>query len=422
MKKLFVIILVVTLANFAHAALSMSASGPGVTHTGGNNYQIDEGTIAAVDVISSTGSDSGILSLTNCPTFATFVNLPPGAYNGAVIGSPSNCDIDFMNFGGGSGIQVSADVQANGTDTQTFSVELYDGGFSLIDQLNFTIVHVQPLTITYNADTYAYAHAAVDHDADSGTDTDTSSNSSCTSLVSAHSLYAEGDCMDDSLYFETQDSSVDVGVDVQLNSNGASLISDIYGWGEWYWYDCYGSDSGDDGGDGNGNATLTGTITMRIPNGFLQDSPGLRLAGIALITGSAPAGWDTYSWYLKIWDTDPASPLMLLNASQPSAQLSVLAGQVLNFEFYNEAFVDESTEWPSGGLNTNVTVDLTLDVPGTADIDGDGKVTIADFAILASQFEDVPGTPSADIAPEIRDNFVDFQDLQLLALSWMYVE
>ena len=52
-----------------------------------------------------------------------------------------------------------------------------------------------------------------------------------------------------------------------------------------------------------------------------------------------------------------------------------------------------------------------------------GKVTIADFAILASQWEDEPGTPSADIAPPPDgDNFVDLQDLQVLALSWMAVE
>ncbi len=141
MKKALVIILVGILVNFANAALVLSVSGPGVTHTGGSNYQIDEGTVATVDVVSSTGSYSGILILTNCPAVASFVNLPPGVSNGAAIGSYSNCYMDFMNFSGGSGTQVSADVQANGTDTQTFAIVLSDMILPVVlDQLNFTIV------------------------------------------------------------------------------------------------------------------------------------------------------------------------------------------------------------------------------------------------------------------------------------------
>ena len=54
-----------------------------------------------------------------------------------------------------------------------------------------------------------------------------------------------------------------------------------------------------------------------------------------------------------------------------------------------------------------------------ADINKNGDVNFEDFAILASQWLKVPGTPSADIAPPAGDNFVNFLDLNEFADNWL---
>ena len=54
-----------------------------------------------------------------------------------------------------------------------------------------------------------------------------------------------------------------------------------------------------------------------------------------------------------------------------------------------------------------------------ADINGDCYVDLGDYAILASQWMDAPGTPSADIAPKNGDGIVNFLDLQVLVSQWL---
>ncbi|MHC5061319.1 MAG: hypothetical protein ACYTFK_09580 [Planctomycetota bacterium] len=56
---------------------------------------------------------------------------------------------------------------------------------------------------------------------------------------------------------------------------------------------------------------------------------------------------------------------------------------------------------------------------GGADINGSGRVDLADFAILQSQWLGAPSTPPADIAPEPLDVFVDLTDLAVLAAYWL---
>jgi hypothetical protein len=58
-----------------------------------------------------------------------------------------------------------------------------------------------------------------------------------------------------------------------------------------------------------------------------------------------------------------------------------------------------------------------LDAVG-GDITGDGSVNLEDFAIMAGQWNTVPGTPSADIAIP-RNNYVGIEDLIYLAENWM---
>jgi hypothetical protein len=55
----------------------------------------------------------------------------------------------------------------------------------------------------------------------------------------------------------------------------------------------------------------------------------------------------------------------------------------------------------------------------TADLTGDCVVDLADFAVFAGQWRESPGSPSADIAPDPPDGFVDGQDLDVLMDSWL---
>lgn len=56
---------------------------------------------------------------------------------------------------------------------------------------------------------------------------------------------------------------------------------------------------------------------------------------------------------------------------------------------------------------------------GGADLDGMGDVSSGDLKILASQWLQAPGTPSADIAPVPGDGIVNFLDLAVLANHWL---
>ena len=77
---------------------------------------------------------------------------------------------------------------------------------------------------------------------------------------------------------------------------------------------------------------------------------------------------------------------------------------------------NEQTSFSIWTINEYVCGDLGyLD----ADIDKDCNVDFEDFAILALQWQQAPGTPSADIAPEIRDDFVDMLDLGKIAEHWL---
>jgi hypothetical protein len=68
------------------------------------------------------------------------------------------------------------------------------------------------------------------------------------------------------------------------------------------------------------------------------------------------------------------------------------------------------------------TVDMGYHYPITnvADINGDWLVDFIDYAILASQWQQAPGIPSADIEPACGDGTVNFLDLCLLVDNWLW--
>jgi hypothetical protein len=49
-------------------------------------------------------------------------------------------------------------------------------------------------------------------------------------------------------------------------------------------------------------------------------------------------------------------------------------------------------------------------------------VNFVDFAILAGQWQQIPGIPSADIAPPWGDGVVGLEDLCLMAQQWLIAE
>ncbi|MHC4648615.1 MAG: hypothetical protein ACYTBJ_24425 [Planctomycetota bacterium] len=55
-----------------------------------------------------------------------------------------------------------------------------------------------------------------------------------------------------------------------------------------------------------------------------------------------------------------------------------------------------------------------------ADINGDGCADALDYAVLASQWQQQPGVPSADVAPPGGDGLVGGNDLGVLAHNWLW--
>ncbi len=64
----------------------------------------------------------------------------------------------------------------------------------------------------------------------------------------------------------------------------------------------------------------------------------------------------------------------------------------------------------------------TFPAPTVQDVnfDDDNDVDFIDFAILASQWRQTPGTPPADVMPPGGDGLVDFKDLDILAKYWLF--
>ncbi len=57
---------------------------------------------------------------------------------------------------------------------------------------------------------------------------------------------------------------------------------------------------------------------------------------------------------------------------------------------------------------------------GPGDLDTDCDIDFEDFAVLAGQWQQPPGVPSADIAPPGGDGIVNMNDLGLLVGSWLW--
>jgi len=71
-------------------------------------------------------------------------------------------------------------------------------------------------------------------------------------------------------------------------------------------------------------------------------------------------------------------------------------------------------------MGGQILVTFPYTICANGDINCDGKVNYEDLRILANQWLQVPGAPSADLAPPTLDNLVNFLDFSVLANNWGY--
>jgi hypothetical protein len=103
----------------------------------------------------------------------------------------------------------------------------------------------------------------------------------------------------------------------------------------------------------------------------------------------------------------------------------IAAGDCMG-EAFRDWFNQVKDDWPSWapqywyGMVLLGDASLASGSPILGDFEPDGDVDFNDLTILVNQWLQIPGSPSADIAPQPGgDNFVDFRDFALFAESWL---
>ncbi len=114
----------------------------------------------------------------------------------------------------------------------------------------------------------------------------------------------------------------------------------------------------------------------------------------------------TITWFVGQVDPNQGGYAALSANIKPDAPLGT---EIINFATVYFPSVPEETR-------TNGVVSIVIPF---GDIDQDGDVDFGDYAVLANQWLQSPGVPSADIAPNIGDGIVDFRDLALLTEHWL---
>ena len=218
----------------------------------------------------------------------------------------------------------------------------------------YSTLEVMPINLNYDAEAYAYA----DPD-ETETDTGFSTNGKAQAQAHAHFEYLEPSSPCIGYRWWIEDIYANTSVEGVSGVEGVWLRSTLNGRGEWSNGDeCTGeSNSGTGCGMGGGYTSLAGTIGIDI---------SFTMKVEAAIDGSSPGAWDSWDWWFKIWDDDANNPIVLLNDSNMSANLEVLAGQILNVELYHEGGTEG---WPVSGLESTLTVGLIagpiMEVSGT---------------------------------------------------------
>jgi hypothetical protein len=176
-----------------------------------------------------------------------------------------------------------------------------------------------------------------------------------------------------------------------------------------------------DGGGGIYNyddQTVTNCILWANVNGQINGNWGT--VNYSCLQGSLPPGTGNI-------DADPcfvSGPLGDYYLSQVAAGQAVNspcvdAGSDTAANLGMDVFTTRTDGLADGGV---VDMGYHYPLPEPWDLNGDGRVSFVDFGILAEQWMQAPGTPSADIVPPDGDGIVDGLDLGLLVDYWLWEE
>ncbi|MCK4751820.1 MAG: hypothetical protein KAS75_00130, partial [Planctomycetes bacterium] len=196
---------------------------------------------------------------------------------------------------------------------------------------------------------------------------------------------------------------------------GSAYGGAIYG-SDFLVTNCTISDNSSEGLSGAGGISGTGTVTNCILWGNGDDLHGCSATYSCIEDGDAGTGNIS---------TDPdfvSGPLgdyylSQTAAGQPTTSPCVNTGSDTAANLNMDILTTRTDQILDSG-----TVDMgyhysLLESP---DINFDGDVDLDDFAILASQWRQPPGTPSADIEPPGGDGVVDEFDLAILTDYWLW--
>jgi lysophospholipase L1-like esterase len=114
------------------------------------------------------------------------------------------------------------------------------------------------------------------------------------------------------------------------------------------------------------------------------------------------------------------------NGIVDSVDFAVLAGQWQQAPGLPSADIeppvgDGAVDFTDFYLMAQEWLDVNLFQQNAADLNNDGIVNFADFAVLARQWQQAPGLHSADIAPPVGDGTVDFADFYPMAQEWLMI-
>jgi inosine-uridine nucleoside N-ribohydrolase len=123
---------------------------------------------------------------------------------------------------------------------------------------------------------------------------------------------------------------------------------------------------------------------------------------------------NTHIGTLQAWRTVNLGGLAVSDFQQTVATCGTQFGVLLA-----EDGDDDSCVWFDTSKDWKAYLEVTFDACPIGDISGDCQVDFTDFGILANQWLQAPGCPSADIAPDGGDGLVDISDLALLAEHWL---
>jgi hypothetical protein len=152
----------------------------------------------------------------------------------------------------------------------------------------------------------------------------------------------------------------------------------------------------------------------------LYDRWSPQFIGIDVPSGICPNSMELFD--LNLWDNElHTADVNLMKGNTPvwsqdgqfTGHMTVDVSGIIN------EGVNIFTMTQNDFLGGQVLTTFPYTIPVIGDITCDGKVNFKDMLVLANQWLQPPGIPSADLAPSPLDNFVNFLDFAVLANDWL---